>query len=129
MDLGIVANVTIQPTCTFTNALPFPASVTLFEAWYGRPSSQLRNAPAHTNKPTLASKVKHASVMADAWSMGLPEEEHHATALLGPTSPIHNNVCPPSLYSLLPESGSLVHAHVTSLHLFIAVRAQHRPCL
>lgn len=111
-DVGILANITIQPTCTFTNALPFPASVTLLEAWYGKPDAQLQNAPAHTNKPTFVSKVKHASVMADAWSMGLPQDGHIASSLLGPSSPIHANVRHPIFRLFRTTCDHLVHAHI-----------------
>lgn len=89
-----MATITIQPTCTFTNALPFPATVTVLEAWYDKQvnSQRLNAAPSHTNKPTFASKVKHASVMADAWSMGLPQDDHLVRDLMGPSSPIHAHV-------------------------------------
>lgn len=98
-ETAIVANVTLQPTCVFTNALPFPAKVTFIEAWYEKNVPQGKDAqkdpPAHTNTPTFVSKVKNASVMADSWSMGLPREQSLVKPLLDSPSPIHAHVCVP----------------------------------
>jgi hypothetical protein len=93
LECGVQANISLQPTVSFTNALPFPAVITVLETWYTRGTGQQLNT--QTSKPTqFASKVKHASIMANQWNMGLPQDDHKRNLLLSAFSPIHVQVRP-----------------------------------
>ena len=103
---AVSATLSVGPTLTLTNALPFPINLTLFEAWpaaagesaAAAPPPPLRDAAAAADEaaPPLGQRGRvAASVTAEEWLPGLPAAAAPRAALLAASSPVWSQVWPP----------------------------------
>lgn len=117
---AVFASVVVKPTVTFTNALPFPAVVTVLETWAANAAQRGSTAGVSFRPPectvgedeaaaareewpeaqaggknAFVSNVKAASVTAERWTPGLPPVNSTARSLLfAGSSPLQCQVRP-----------------------------------
>lgn len=92
---GVMAAVTLKPPLRLTNALPFPATFTVLEVWYGEEGMHAQPRLTESQdgqRVEFVSNVKNAAVVAGDWIVGLPEDQKLRDAIFDKCSPIHSQV-------------------------------------
>lgn len=91
----MLATLTLKSPLRLTNALPFPATFTVLEVWYGEEGSHAEprlEEAQDGHRVEFVSTVKNAAVLAADWTVGLPEDRKLREAIFDKSSPIHSQV-------------------------------------